>query len=196
MQSHLAPSTITRQLRSPSPSPSLAQSRATESTRIARAGVYRSARLWARWNRAALQPRVFPLKLGYRARKRVVWSSGHKRLCIRCQGHCWPSGRSGAGWGRSQGLPWVGGGLGGALRRQGSDLRAADFSAPTPPGLQVPKVRPDRVGVLKSVTFTELCSFDSESSEKKILLIEYVFILRSTNVTDRWKCLSPPQHGP
>jgi hypothetical protein len=33
------------------------------------------------------------------------------------------------------------------------------------------------VGVLKSVTFTELCSFDSESSEKKILLIEYVFIL-------------------
>ena len=31
----------------------------------------------------------------------------------------WPSGRSGAGWGRSQGLPWVGGGLGGALRRQG-----------------------------------------------------------------------------
>ena len=50
--------------------------------------------------------------------------------------------------------------------------------------------------VLKSVTFTELCSFDSESSEKKILLIKYVFILRSTNVTDRWKCLSPPQHGP
>ena len=90
----------------------------------------------------------------------------------------------------------MGGGLGGALRRQGSDLRAADFSAPTPPGLQVPEVRPDRVGVLKSVTFTELCSFDSESSEKKILLIEYVFILRSTNVTDRWKCLSPPQHGP
>ena len=34
------------------------------------------------------------------------------------QGHCWPSGRSGAGWGRSQGLPWVGGGLGGALRRR------------------------------------------------------------------------------
>jgi hypothetical protein len=52
------------------------------------------------------------------------------------------------------------------------------------------------VGVLKSVKFTELCSFDSESSEKKILLIEYVFILRSTNVTDRWKCLPPPQHGP
>ena len=75
---------------------------------------------------------------------------------------------------------------------RGGDLRAADFSAPTPPGLQVPEVRPDRVGVLKSVTFTELCSFDSESSEKKILLIKYVFLSRSTNVTDRWKCLSPP----
>ena len=56
----------------------------TESTRIARAGVYRSARLWARWNRAALLPRVVPLKLGYRARKRVVWSSGHKRLRFGC----------------------------------------------------------------------------------------------------------------
>ena len=79
---------------------------------------------------------------------------------------------------------------------RGGDLRAADFSAPTPPGLQVPKVRPDRVGVLKSVTFTELCSFDSESSEKKILLIEYVFILRSSNPFDGWLCLPPPQHGP
>jgi len=91
---------------------------ATESTRIARAGVYRSARLWARWNRAALAPRVVPLKLGYPARRRVVWSSGRERLRVGSQGHCWPSGRSGAGWGRSQGLPWVGGGLGGALRRQ------------------------------------------------------------------------------
>ena len=52
------------------------------------------------------------------------------------------------------------------------------------------------VGVLKSVTFTELCSFDSESSEKKILLIEYVFILRSSNPFDGWLCLPPPQHGP
>ena len=50
-------------------STSLAQSRATESTRIARAGVYRSARVWARWNRAALPPRVIPLKLGCPARK-------------------------------------------------------------------------------------------------------------------------------
>ena len=145
---------------------SLAQSIATESTLVARAGVYRSARLWARWNRAALAPRVVPLKLGCRARKRVVWSSGRERLRVGSQGHCWPSGRSGAGWGRSQGLPWVGGGLGGALRRQrrrssrGRLFRA--LSAPTPPGLQVPKVRPDRVGVLKSVTFTELCSFDSD----------------------------------
>jgi len=63
---------------------SLAQSRATESTLIARAGVYRSARLWARWNRAALPLRVFPLKLGYPARKRVVWASGRKRLRVGC----------------------------------------------------------------------------------------------------------------
>ena len=126
---------------------SLAPSIATESTLVARAGVYRSARLWARWNRAALSPRVVQLKLGCRARKRVVWSSGHKRLRIRCQGHCWPSGRSGAGWGRSQGLPWVGGGLGGALCGvRGGDLRAADSSAPTPPGLQVPEVRLGGVG--------------------------------------------------
>ena len=79
---------------------------------------------------------------------------------------------------------------------RGGDLRAADSPVPTPPRLQVPEVRLGEVGVLKSVTFTELCSFDSESSEKKTLLIKYVFLLRSTNVTDRWKCLSPPQHGP
>jgi hypothetical protein len=79
---------------------------------------------------------------------------------------------------------------------RGGDLRAADFSAPTPPGLQIPKVWPDRVGVLKSVKFTELCSFDSESSEKKILLTKYVFLLRSSNPFDRWLCLPPPQHGP
>ena len=57
---------------------------ATESTLIARAGVYRSARLWARWNRAALPPRVVPLKLGYPARRRVVWSSGRERLRVAC----------------------------------------------------------------------------------------------------------------
>ena len=68
----------------------------------------------------------------------------------------------------------------------GGDLRAADSSAPTPPGLQVPEVRLGGVGGLKSVKFTELCSFDSESSEKKILLIEYVFLLRSSRVLGRW----------
>ena len=81
---------------------------------------------------------------------------------------------------------------------RGGDLRAADSPAPTPPGLQVPEVRLGGVGVLKSVKFTELCSFDSESSEKKILLIEYVFILRSTNVTDRRGSVYLPlnAHGP
>ena len=69
---------------------------------------------------------------------------------------------------------------------RGGDLRGADSPVPTPPGLQVPEVRLGGVGVLTSVTFTELCSFDSESSEKKILLIEYVFILRSSRVLDRW----------
>ena len=64
----------------PQPRPSIA----TESTLIARAGVYRSARLWARWNRAALPPRVVPLKLGYPARRRVVWSSGRERLRVAC----------------------------------------------------------------------------------------------------------------
>jgi hypothetical protein len=63
--------------------------------------------------------------------------------------------------------------------------------ATTPPGLQVPEVRLGGVGVLKSVKNTELCSFDSESSEKKILLIKYVFLLRSSRVLNRWLCLSP-----
>ena len=81
--SHLAPGS-TRNPHALSRKPSLAPSIATESTLIARAGVYRSARLWARWNRAALPPRVIQLKLGCRARKRVVWSPGHKRLRIRC----------------------------------------------------------------------------------------------------------------
>jgi hypothetical protein len=171
---------------------SLAPSIATESTLIARAGVYRSARLWARWNRAALPPRVLPLGLGCPARKRVVWASGRKRHRVGCQGDWWPSGRSGAGWGRPQGLPWVGG----RPRWRSAAPGEAIFARPTFPRLQVPEVWLGGVGVLKSVTFTELCSFDSESSEKKILLIKYVFLLRSTNVTDRWKCLSPPQHGP
>ena len=50
--------------------------------------------------------------------------------------------------------------------------------------------------MLTSVKFTELCAFDSESSEKKILSSKCVFLFRSSNVTDRWLCLSPPQHGP
>ena len=81
--SHLAPGS-TRNSHALSRKPSLAQSIATESTLIARAGVYRSARLWARWNRAALPPRVVPLKLGYPARRRVVWSSGRERLRVAC----------------------------------------------------------------------------------------------------------------
>ena len=136
--SHLARGS-TRNPHALSRKPSRAPSIATESTLIARAGVYRSARLWARWNRAALPPRVVPLKLGCRARKRVVWSSGHKRLRIRCQGHCWPSGRSGAGWGRSQGLPWVGGGLGGALRRQGRRSSRGRLFRAYPPWAASPK---------------------------------------------------------
>jgi hypothetical protein len=53
---------------------------------------------------------------------RAKGSSGRQVVsasALAAQGDCWPSGRSGAGWGRSQGLPWVGGGLGGALRHQG-----------------------------------------------------------------------------
>ena len=82
---------------------------------------------------------------------------------------------------------------------RGGDLRAADFSATPsdyPPWVASPRSWLGGVGVLKSVKFTELCSFDSESSEKKILLIEYVFILRSSNPFDGWLCLPPPQHGP
>jgi hypothetical protein len=76
---------------------------------------------------------------------------------------------------------------------RGDDLRAADFSALTPLRWAAsPRSSAWRGGVLTSVTFTELslCSFDSKSSEKKILSIKYVFLLRSTNVTDRWKCLN------
>ena len=83
VRSHPAPG-LTQTAKAQVKQYSLAQSIATESTLIARAGVYRSARLWARWNRAALAPRVVPLKLGCRARRRVVWSSGRERLRVRC----------------------------------------------------------------------------------------------------------------
>ena len=63
---------------------------------------------------------------------------------------------------------------------RGGDLRAADSSAPIPPlGCKSQKFgwRGGGVNIGKVYgTVTELCSFDSESSEKKILLIEYVFI--------------------
>ena len=195
MQSHLAPGTITSSdhqvpapaslSREPLSPPSLRAQVSTARRDCGRVGI--ALRLRRACSRSSS------------ATARAKGSSGRQVVsasACTAQGHCWPSGRSGAGWGRSQGLPWVGGGLGGALRRQGRRAsRAGDFSAPTPPGLQVPKVRPDRVGVLKSVTFTELCSFDSESSEKKILLIEYVFILRSSNPFDGWLCLPPPGHA-
>jgi len=140
VRSHPAPG-LTQTAKAQVKQYSLAQSRATESTRIARAGVYRSARLWARWNRAALPPRVLPLKLGCPARKRVVWSSGRKRLRYGCQGHCWPSqvalGRAGDG---PRAFPaWVGGGLGGALRRQGRRSSRGRLFRAYPPWAASPK---------------------------------------------------------
>jgi hypothetical protein len=122
--------------------------------------------------------------------------SGRKRRRVGCQGHWWPSGRSGAVWGRSQGLPWVEGGLGGALRRQGRRSSRARLFRAYPPWAASPRSSAWRGGVLTSVKFTELCAFDSESSEKKILSSKCVFLFRSSKVTDRWLCLSPPQHGP
>jgi hypothetical protein len=93
----------------------------TESTLIARAGVYRSARLWARWNHAALPPRVLPLGLGCPARKRAVWAcrqvvSAAALAAKAIGGPQVALGRAGDG---PRAFPGWEAGLGGALRRQG-----------------------------------------------------------------------------
>ena len=77
--------------------------------------------------------------------------SGRKRRRVGCQGHWWPSGRSGAVWGRSQGLPWVEGGLGGALRRQGRRSSRARLFRAYPPWAASPRSSAWRGGVLTSV---------------------------------------------
>ena len=102
-------------------------------------GVRRSARLRARCDRAAMAlagcalGRSAPRSKGSTGAR----SRGAQRLAAKR--HWWPSGRSGAGWRRSQGLPWVGGGLGGALRRQGRRSSFGDFSAPCPPSAPSPR---------------------------------------------------------
>ena len=195
MRSHLAPGTITSSdhqvpapaslSREPLSPPSLRAQVSTARRDCGRVGIaLRLRRAWSRSSSAAGRAK------GSSGRQVISASAFAAKAIAGPQvalGRAGDGPRAFPGWEAASVAP---------CGARGGDLRAADFSAPTPPGLQVPKVRPDRVGVLKSVTFTELCSFDSESSEKKILLIEYVFILRSTNVTDRWKCLSPPQHGP
>ena len=108
-------------------------------TSTARADVGRSAHLRARCDRAAMAlagcalGRSAPRSKGSTGAR----SRGAQRLAAKR--HCWPSGRSGAGWRRSQGLPWVGGGLGGALRRQGRRSSFADFSAACPPSAASPR---------------------------------------------------------
>jgi hypothetical protein len=148
--------------------PSLAPSIATESTLIARAGVYRSARLWARWNRAALPPRVLPLKLGCPARKRVVWASGRKRLRVGCPRPLLALRSLWGGLGtRPRAFPvWEAASVA-LCGARGGDLRAADSSAPTPPGLQVPEVRLGGVGVLKSVKFLRNCVLSTQNRLKR-----------------------------
>ena len=108
-------------------------------TSLVRAGVRRSASLRARCDRAAMAlagcalGRSAPRSKGSTGAR----SRGAQRLAAKR--HWWPSGRSGAGWRRSQGLPWVGGGLGGALRRQGRRSSLADFYAAFPPWAASPR---------------------------------------------------------
>ena len=86
------------------------------------------------------------------ATPRAEGSSGRQVVsasAFAAQGHCWPSGRSGAGWGRSQGLPWVGGGLGGALRRQGRRSSRARLLRAYPPSAASPKSSAWRGGGVK-----------------------------------------------
>jgi hypothetical protein len=131
-------------------------------------------------NRASPHPSprcAFLLKTLDLLEKKGADASPRSNLTLEC--HCWPSGRSvyrsGAGWGRSG--PWVGGGLCGALRRQGRrSSRRRHFRAYPPLGCKSQKFGLNGCGVLKSVKCTELCFFDSESSEKKLLSIKYVFL--------------------
>jgi hypothetical protein len=148
--SHLAPGS-TRKQHALSRKPSLAPSIATESTLVARAGVYRSARLWARWNRAALPSRVFPLKLGCRARKRVVWSSGRKRLRVGCPRPLLALRSLWGGLGTVPG-PSLGGRrprVGGALRRQGRRSSRGRLSRAYPPWAASPRSSAWRGGGVK-----------------------------------------------
>jgi hypothetical protein len=99
---------------------------------------YRSARLWARFGIALRRRRAGGADRDRLRRPRVKGSSGplgvtgRKRRRVGCQGHWWPSGRSGAGWGLSQGLPCAGWeaasvALCGA---RGGDLRPDDYTFP------------------------------------------------------------------
>ena len=119
--------------------PSASSTMPLRPTSLVRAGVRRSASLRARCDRAATT--LAGCALG-RSAPRAKGSTGARSRGaqrLAAKRHWWPSGRSGAGWRWSQGLPLVGGGLGGALRRQGRRSSLADFSAPCPPSAASPR---------------------------------------------------------
>ena len=162
-------------------------------TCLVRAGVRLSARLWARCDRAATARAGCALARSAPRAKGSTGAMSRGAATHGCPVTLVASGRSGAGWGWSQGLPLVKGGLGGALRRQRRRFSFRDFSAACPPpGPQVPEVR---LGP-NFARFLERCPLDSEFSCDHFLSFESMFFLRSSNPFDGWFSLPPPRHGP
>ena len=162
-------------------------------TCLVRAGVRLSARLWARCDRAATARAGCALARGAPRAKGSTGAMSRGAAKRGCPVTLVASGRSGAGWGWSQGLPLVRGGLGGALRRQGRRFSSGDFSAACPPWAASP--RSSRLGP-NFARFLARCPLDSKFSCDHFLSFESMFFLRSSRVTDGWFSLPPPQHGP
>ena len=108
-------------------------------TCLVRAGVRLSARLWARCDRAATARAGCALARSAPRAKGSTGAMSRGAATHGCPVTLVASGRSGAGWGWSQGLPFVRGGLGGALRRKRRRFSFRDFSAACPPWSASPR---------------------------------------------------------
>ena len=108
-------------------------------TCLVRAGVRLSARLWERCDRAATARAGCALARSAPRAKGSTGAMSRGAATHGCPVTLVASGRSGAGWGWSQGLPFVRGGLGGALRRKRRRFSFRDFSAACPPRAASPR---------------------------------------------------------
>ena len=138
MQSHRAPGN-SRNQHALCRKPSASSPMPLRPTCLVRAGVRLSASLWARCDRAATARAGCALARSAPRAKGSTGAMSRGAAKRGCPVTLVASGRSGAGWGWSQGLPLVRGGLGGALRRQGRRFLLGDFSAACPPWSASPR---------------------------------------------------------